>query len=272
MQKDFGAELNALADRYYGTNEPEKKPSIYFTEYDRLFSSIRSKPIRLLELGVRSGASMLVWRDYFPAATIVGLDIDECPPIFPKEERFHFIQGSQDDHSILANAVRVAGGPFDIIIDDASHVGHITARSFGYLFPGGLKGGGFYVIEDICTAFLAGVFPDAEVYRPAKFGEAGEVNIFPSHQNGMIGLVKQIFDHVMSPVAAGAWSSYAVERLLILMNIAFIQKARLSHPAELPADFDPVRYLELNQDVAAAGADPVQHYLNHGYREGRRLR
>ena len=46
----------------------------------------------------------------------------------------------------------------------------------------------------------------------------------------------------------------------------------LYRAAELPADFDPVRYLELNQDVAAAGADPARHYLDFGYREGRRLR
>jgi hypothetical protein len=145
--------------------------------------------------------------------------------MFPKEERIHFIQGGQDDHSALDKAIRVAGGPFDIIIDDASHVGHITARSFAHLFPSGLKEGGFYVIEDICTAFLTGHFPDAEVYHPAKIGEPGEMNIFPSHQNGMVGLVKQIFDHVMSPTASGAYSSYAIERMLILANIAIIQKA-----------------------------------------------
>jgi hypothetical protein len=40
---------------------------------------------------------------------------------------------------------------------------------------------------------------------------------------------------------------------------------------ELPADFDAVRYLELNPDVAAAGMDPVRHYLDYGWREGRRL-
>jgi hypothetical protein len=38
----------------------------------------------------------------------------------------------------------------------------------------------------------------------------------------------------------------------------------------LPTGFNPRRYLELNPDVAAAGADPVQHFLNHGYAEGRR--
>ena len=213
---------------------------------------------------------MLVWRDYFPRATIIGLDIDECPPLFPKEDRIHFIQGGQNDHSVLEDAVRVAGGLFDIIIDDASHVGHITARSFAYLFPSCLMHGGFYVIEDIGTAFLAGEFPGAEVYNPAKIGEPGEINIFPSHQNGNVGLVKQIFDHVMSPVATGRWSAYAVERMIILANIAVMQKRH--HPIELPADFDPVRYLEFNQDVAAAGVDPARHYLDFGWREGRRLR
>jgi hypothetical protein len=40
--------------------------------------------------------------------------------------------------------------------------------------------------------------------------------------------------------------------------------------AALPSDFNPRRYLELNPDVAAAGADPVQHFLSHGRAEGRR--
>ncbi len=40
----------------------------------------------------------------------------------------------------------------------------------------------------------------------------------------------------------------------------------------LPGDFDPARYLELNPDVAAAGADPAAHYRTHGRLEGRRYR
>jgi SAM-dependent methyltransferase len=40
----------------------------------------------------------------------------------------------------------------------------------------------------------------------------------------------------------------------------------------LPEEFDANTYLEIHKDVAAAGADPVQHYLTYGYREGRRLR
>lgn len=40
----------------------------------------------------------------------------------------------------------------------------------------------------------------------------------------------------------------------------------------LPIDFDANIYLEIHKDVAAAGIDPVVHYLLHGRKEGRRLR
>jgi SAM-dependent methyltransferase len=49
-------------------------------------------------------------------------------------------------------------------------------------------------------------------------------------------------------------------------DVAFIKKRPL-----LPIEFDAERYLKLNQDVAEAGADPVQHYLMFGRKEGRRL-
>ena len=45
-----------------------------------------------------------------------------------------------------------------------------------------------------------------------------------------------------------------------------------SHSENLPSDFDPLHYLLLNPDVLIAGADPVQHYLTHGTKEGRAYR
>lgn len=38
---------------------------------------------------------------------------------------------------------------------------------------------------------------------------------------------------------------------------------------QLPPDFDPAVYLELNGDVAKAKVDPVRHYLEYGIKEGR---
>ena len=42
--------------------------------------------------------------------------------------------------------------------------------------------------------------------------------------------------------------------------------------SDLPDDFDPEVYLQLNRDVAAAGVDPVQHYLRLGRAKGRRYK
>jgi hypothetical protein len=45
-----------------------------------------------------------------------------------------------------------------------------------------------------------------------------------------------------------------------------------SPPQTLPNGFLPASYLKLNPDVAAAGVDPAKHYLEYGFREGRRYR
>ena len=47
------------------------------------------------------------------------------------------------------------------------------------------------------------------------------------------------------------------------------RKARL---AQLPDGFDAKLYLEANPDVAAAGVDAVDHYVEFGRAEGRPLR
>lgn len=221
--RGFAAALPGLAQHYYGS-DANRKPPIYLAEYERLFGPIRSQPIRLLELGVRFGASMLVWRDYFPHATIVGLDIGDRPAAFPVESRFHFIQGSQDDPEALQRCTVAAGGPFDIIIDDASHIGQLSSRSFDHLFSRALKPAGFYVIDDIRTAFLPD-FRDSEPFVPHQAGQRPNTRHFPSRQAGMVDLVKQLFDHVMAPAAQGSPSTNSIESMLVLPNIAIMQKS-----------------------------------------------
>lgn len=168
---------------------------------------------------------MIMWEEFFPSATVVGLDGDDKPEGFPTSERFHFIKAWQDDPQALKQAVSLAGGPFDFIIDDASHLGCHTARSFAHLFPDALKGGGTYVIEDICTAFNYPSDFDAGKYVPPEIGLPGMPKIFPSHEHGMVGLVKQLMDHAMAPTALGGYTRYPIERITIMTNIAFFQKA-----------------------------------------------
>ncbi len=95
--------------------------------------------MKILELGVWSGASLLIWRDYQPNATIIGIDILPAPTAVQDQDRIHVLQGSQDDLSVLDQASQIAGGLFDLIIDDASHIGYLTKRSFQNLFPRALR-------------------------------------------------------------------------------------------------------------------------------------
>ncbi|MBV9749693.1 MAG: class I SAM-dependent methyltransferase [Acetobacteraceae bacterium] len=219
------ADLRAIADRLYGA-DPYRKPDVYLEEYHRLFAPMRRKPIRLLELGVHRGLSMQMWREYFPKATVVGLDSAVKPADFPADPRFHFVHGGQDDPALLGQALELAGGRFDVIMDDASHLGALTARSFAFLFEHGLAPGGIYVIEDICTAFTSGGDFDAAPYAPPEIGLPGMNRVFPSHEHGMIGLIKQIIDHAQAPTAAGGYTRYPIERVTVMTNIAYVHRAR----------------------------------------------
>lgn len=218
--------LKQLADNLYG-DDPYKKADIYLQEYDRLFSPLRDKPVRFLELGVYKGHSMMMWQEYFshPWAAIVGLDGAVKPDLFPKDPRFHFVHGGQDDPKMIQETYTAAGGQFDVILDDCSHLGCHTARSFSQLFPEMLKPGGLYIIEDTCTAFLKNGEYDAAPYSPPEIGIPGMPRIFPSHDHGMIGLLKQLIDHAQAPTAAGGYTRYPIARMDVFTNFAVLHKA-----------------------------------------------
>jgi hypothetical protein len=151
-----GDAIDPLTRFAIGRGTDKWGPHFYTPVYHELFSSLRRLPIRLLEIGVgghgsavTGGASLLMWADYFPRARIVGIDIAEKR--LDVHPRVTVLQGSQDDSAFLARVVE-EHGPFDIVIDDGSHVPKQVAASFEMLFPT-LADSGFYVIEDVQTAF-----------------------------------------------------------------------------------------------------------------------
>jgi demethylmacrocin O-methyltransferase len=132
-------------------------PHFYTPIYHELFSHMRDKPIRLLEIGVGGysftkigGASLSMWADYFPKGQILGIDVIEKK--LTLDPRIQVRQGSQDDPVFLAR-MSEEHGPFDIVIDDGSHVPKHVMASFNMLFPK-LADSGLYVIEDVQTCFL----------------------------------------------------------------------------------------------------------------------
>lgn len=154
------ADLDALA-RLHGTDK-----SSYGHGYTRLyvthFASRRPTVRRLLEIGVgginswqgyettEGGQSLKMWRDYFPNAEIVGIDIHGKTISGP---RLRFEQGDQSD-PVFLRALIEKYRLFDIVIDDGSHIGSHIIASFNTLWSA-VTPGGMYVIEDLPLAYDA---------------------------------------------------------------------------------------------------------------------
>jgi len=140
---------------YAGTKDVQvNKWHHYIPIYDRYFSPYRGKPIKMLEIGVKKGGSLKMWREYFgDEAIIYGIDIDEKCREFDGQAAQVRI-GSQDDPEFLDEVVDEMGG-VDIVLDDGSHVMQHIMASLMALYPR-LSNGGLYAIEDLHTAFWPG--------------------------------------------------------------------------------------------------------------------
>ena len=128
----------------------------YAQHYDRHFLHLRGEPINLLEIGVggysepdQGGASLCMWRDYFPRARIHGLDLH--PKTGLEGDRIRIFQGDQTDRACL-EALVAETGPLDIVVDDGSHVSAHVIATFEILFPL-LRSNGMYAVEDVQTSY-----------------------------------------------------------------------------------------------------------------------
>jgi hypothetical protein len=172
------------------------KSALYRRSYDRFFDVLRTKPVRLLELGVLRGGSLRMWRDYFTDDLIVGLDIN--PVTLPEAHRIRIYQGRQEDVALLDRiGQECAPDGFDIIIDDASHLGAPTWESFWHLFDHHLRPAGIYCIEDWRVGYWRD-WADGSSYEPPKFGATffDKTWRVRSHDAGLVGVVKAPVDEL----------------------------------------------------------------------------
>lgn len=144
----------------------DKARNGYAPMYDRILTSRRREPLRLLEIGIgtleehafstmkgfhgpgyRPGGSLRAFRDYLPHATFLGLDVQ--PDTQFSEPRIE--TGICDS----TNAVSVAeffawrrDELFDVVIDDGGHRAEMQVATL-VNFHQRIRPGGHYVIEDI---------------------------------------------------------------------------------------------------------------------------
>lgn len=124
-------------------------------KYTDFYSSLYSAQNRhsvtsLLEIGVAAGQSLQMWSDYFPQATIYGVDLGINNVVIDNlaalDRVYLFVADCQSGAGIATLPLSAAS--LDLIIDDGPHAlveQEITLRNFWHF----LKPGGVYVIEDV---------------------------------------------------------------------------------------------------------------------------
>lgn len=95
----------------------------------------------------KPGASLRVWRDYFPNAAVVGADIDQ--DILFEEERISTYYVDQTDRASIRDMwVRAASTPFDLFVDDGLHTFEAGVTLFEESWNH-ISADGIYIIEDV---------------------------------------------------------------------------------------------------------------------------
>lgn len=153
----------------------------YASHYESHFAKYKNDAFTLLEIGIGGyarenlgGASLRMWKAFFPRAQIIGLDIEDKS--FVDEPRITTYQGSQVDEPLLRRIVGDANN-LRIVVDDGSHRPEHIRQTFNAIFPL-LPSGSLYAIEDTQTS-----------YWP-RYGGSLDLD----DPNSTMGLVKRLVD------------------------------------------------------------------------------
>lgn len=198
------------------------KPAAYLPTYEQVLAPLRGREFTLLELGIWKGQSLEMWHSAFPKATIVGVDLG--PPPLDLGPNVHLIRGDQSDAELMSRLrAEIAPDGFAVVIDDASHVGQLTARSLQALYRQHLQPGGLYIIEDWGTGYMSS-WPDggdptamisSDTLDDGVEIDGSEARRLPSHDFGMVGLIKRLIDHAASGTLAVHQPAHVSESLPI---------------------------------------------------------
>lgn len=117
----------------------------------------------MMEVGVADGSSLLAWREIFPNAWCVGMDIHQSDKARGDRIEFHL-----GDQRVQSDCDRVAAGRlFDFVVEDATHRLEDTLLTLLYLWKY-VRPGGVYVVEEFAQVGalrdnIKELFPFAEI-------------------------------------------------------------------------------------------------------------
>lgn len=120
----------------------------YLNKYEFFLSKWKNKKFNMLELGVFKGASIKMWGEFLPNATVYAVDVDPETRQYTAGNRKVIIA----DLSLYQNVSELTALKPEIIVDDASHMWRHQIMALLVLFDS-LPHGGVYIVEDIETSF-----------------------------------------------------------------------------------------------------------------------
>jgi len=119
----------------------------YFDIYERHLSKFVGQEVHVVEVGIYSGGSLPMWREYLGSGSrIYGVDIEPACRTYADEGIEVFI-GDQADDAFWAR-FREAVPHVDVVIDDGGHELHQQIATLECLLPH-IRFGGVYICEDI---------------------------------------------------------------------------------------------------------------------------
>jgi hypothetical protein len=126
----------------------------YLDWYYAHFREWCHRTFNFLEIGVLEGKSLNMWHEFFPNATIWGID---CTPgaanVSCVEWGAKIRIGSQDNPDFLREVASEAKS-FGIVVDDGSHIAEHMRISYETLWPF-IAPGGWYAFEDLMMTYNA---------------------------------------------------------------------------------------------------------------------
>lgn len=176
--------LSLESNPEYGTDKGGPKSYVEHY-YEQAFLPLKNKKIILVEIGVRGGASICLWKNYFSnKATIYGIDNLYEQNNLNVSVNSEWISGN-NIHYVIGDAYHESTleklpPKIDILIDDGPHSFESHVRLLELYVPR-MKKGGKIIIEDIN-------YPPDQLfgYVPSEYKETSTVYDFGGYDNRII--------------------------------------------------------------------------------------
>lgn len=165
----------------------------YLTVYEGLFGPKKYTAKNILEIGVWKGGSIKLWNDYFPNATIHGLDRLHAKQtsivnIFTQPRIKLYTPVNAYNEDLFKQTFLNKGIKCDILVDDGPHLLE-SMRIFVRMYSQLMTDDGILVVEDIEHLEWLDVLRNETPEHLKKYIKTYDLNSISIHQNSILFII-----------------------------------------------------------------------------------